>query len=75
MKLTASTITDDQVDALTETLDLLESLHYAAGRPEDYDSGRAPCAEDGDDHPCKTIEIISRQRSKIEEAASGRSTD
>jgi hypothetical protein len=61
---TASTITDDQLDALWDCLDQVDALHREAplysdlGPPDP--SGYCVCGESG---PCTTMKIISRQRS------------
>jgi hypothetical protein len=62
---TASTITDDQLDALWDALDQIEALH------SDY---AGYCRMCGGLHPCLTIEIISRQRSLALESTCPRST-
>lgn len=66
-RLTASDINDDQLDALQDALDEIELIHVPAGDPKDYDYGKAPCLACEEDHPCETIQIISRQRSKMQE--------
>lgn len=67
---TASTITDNQLEALWDALDQIEALHYEAPM---YDmsgdmnpSGDCVCGEPG---PCTTMKIISRQRSIASESA------
>lgn len=75
---TASGINDNQLDALFEALDEIEHEHRPAGDPRDYDCGRAPCLACDEDHPCTTVRIITRQRSKAQEeplAESGEETD
>lgn len=61
---TASTITDDQLDALWDALDQIEDAHPARG---DY------CDTCGGKTPCYTLRIISRQRSHILESTCPRS--
>lgn len=61
-RLTVSDITDDQLDALWDALDLVEIRHAPGGAAEDYDDHRAHCAECGDPVPCPTVQIINRQR-------------
>lgn len=66
---TASTITDDQLDALWDALDQIEALHVEAplydsdGVP--YPSGNCVCGEAG---PCTTLKIVYRQRARALEA-------
>lgn len=64
---TASTITDDQLDALWDALDQVEALHYEVPDPLDpiSPSGNCVCGEPG---PCTTMKIISRQRSRALES-------
>jgi hypothetical protein len=59
---TASTINDEQLDALWTALDEVSRVHTPVGDPQDYDEGAIPCPECGYAF-CATIEIISRQRS------------
>lgn len=65
---TASTITDDQLDALWDALDQIEALHYEvpeySALGDMSPSGNCACGEPG---PCPTLTIISRQRSKAQE--------
>lgn len=65
---TASTITDDQLDALWDALDQIDALHYEEveyGSLGDMNfSGNCVCGEPG---PCITMKIISRQRSRAME--------
>lgn len=71
---TASTITDDQLDALWDALDQIEALHYEVPEYGDLGdmnpSGNCACGEPG---PCTTLTIISRQRSKALESTCPRS--
>jgi len=77
LRITASLVTDDQLDALQDTLDLIEREHTE--RVYDADEGGVQetgyCLGCGRPAPCPTIMIITRQRSKIEEASHGGSTD
>lgn len=61
---TASTITDDQLDALWDALDQIETLHTRV-EEGNYDSGEPyrACIHCGWLIPCPTVQIISRQRS------------
>lgn len=67
---TASTITDDQVDALWDALDQVEAYHAEVlhGR---YAGSCRIC---GCPAPCPTVNIISRQRSLALEPTCPRST-
>ena len=61
---TASTITDDQLDALYEGLERLEGLH----KPFEDEFGgfyASTCIECGENAPCNTVKTIReiRQRS------------
>jgi hypothetical protein len=71
---TASTITDDQLDALWDALDQIEALHHEAPEYDGYGqpspSGNCVCGEPG---PCTTLKIISRQRSIALESTCPRS--
>ncbi len=64
---TASTITDDQLDALWKALDEVEKRH---SRVEfgNYDSGEPyrACPHCGWLSPCPTLQIIARQRRIVE---------
>jgi hypothetical protein len=61
---TASTVTDDQLDALWDALDQIEALHYEVPEYSSLGditpSGNCVCGESG---PCPTLQIIYRQRS------------
>lgn len=63
---TASTINDNQLDALWAALDELEVLHQHhilnGVREAEF------CAQCGHLAPCPTAQIISRQRSVIQES-------
>lgn len=63
---TASTITDDQLDALWDALAQIEGVHQPDGKPEDYEYGEVPCGECGY-AACETSQIIIRQRYIAEE--------
>lgn len=78
MRLTASSVNDDQMDAFQDALDEVEQEHTE--RVYDPEEGGVQetgyCIGCERPFPCPTIQIISRQRSKIEEATeNGRSTD
>ncbi len=65
-RLTASEVTDDQMDALQDALDHLEKLHCQVG---------TRCAECLQEFPCRTIHLISRQRSRIQESTCRRNLE
>lgn len=62
---TASTITDDQLDALWTALDEVDALHFEHFR-DGKPMGWCNC---GHSCPCPTVKIISRQRSRALESA------
>lgn len=62
MRLSASSVNDDQMDALQEAVDGVYDMHYPH-TPGDR------CTECGQPTPCRTVRLISRQRSKIQESS------
>jgi len=58
---TASTIIDDQVDALWDLLEAVEALHYP------HEEGDR-CTECGQTTPCRTIQSAKLARIRIEVA-------
>lgn len=77
VRLTVSTATDDALDALQDALDEIEGKHTE--KTYDHEEGGVQetgyCTGCGRPFPCPTVQIISRQRSKMEEAMNGRGTD
>jgi len=59
---TASTITDDQLDALWKALEQIEKLHSPIPVEEPSGEYVPTCPEDGEYTPCTTLRIIWRQR-------------
>ncbi len=59
-RLTADEVTDDHMDVLQDTLDEVYDMHYP------HDEGDW-CTECHQRTPCRTVRLISRQRSKIQE--------
>lgn len=72
-RLTVSTATDDALDALQDALDEIEQRHTE--RTYDPEEGGVQetgyCTGCGRPFPCETVRIITRQRTKIEEAMDG----